>query len=139
MSGVFSGVAQGARHIAASGIWGKVNNVLTMGASGYVQRRRNYTDTDILEGNPTTPLSKSDTATKIADPLNLTGEPGRDAARNAAAAAAAAVKPPQAIPDIEEILRVRRLAAARSRSRSGRASTIFGDSGDYSSGDALGG
>lgn len=93
-------------------------------------------DTRILEGNPTTPLTKSDTHALAADQLDIFGvqaERALEEERIAAAdAARAAIRP---LPDPNEIARARRRKEARKRSR-GRASTVLSDGYD---GGALGG
>jgi hypothetical protein len=90
---------------------------------------RHFNDTEMLRNNPTTPFSKNDAATVIADPLNLTGEPAADAERKAAEEASAIISSlpaPRALPDAEAIARERRKRLARQRN-TGRSSTIMSD------------
>lgn len=148
MSDVFKPVTKMVKQTASRGIVSKLHRYkpaaqLPGSPEFNVARtleRSSKDDTTILEDNPTTPLSDSDSATKINDPLNLTGEPKADAQRDAdeesarvAAQARANLRP---LPDEEEIARQQKRSAARRRS-SGRSSTIVSDA-SYGS-DSLGG
>lgn len=142
MSGAFSGITNKVKKIASKNSIGNMTRDAAdnpfadpvFRAAGETLRKDGKSDTEILEQNPTTPLSESDTATQIADPLNLTGEPEADAVRKAEEEAKANYRPTP-LPDADEIKRVRR-NQERKRQRRGRASTSLSD---YGSDAGLGG
>lgn len=139
MGGTFKKVTKeinrfGAKNVVGDAMGSDFHKYAPIGSQGrekydlqkYAGKAGYDSDSDIIAGNPTTPLSKSDSMTKTNDPLDLFGEQEADAVKNAEEEAKANYRPPTAIPDEDEIKRVQRRRSSRRRGR-GRSSTVLSD------------